>query len=73
MKTSVIAVHGLGGDWQDTWTQGKRNDGVFWLKDDTFWSGPLSFARVWSFGYNASFAFSRSIADIYSAADSKIR
>lgn len=32
-ELDVIAVHGLNGHPRDTWTNGKADDGVFWLQD----------------------------------------
>jgi hypothetical protein len=48
---SIIAVHGLNGDQERTWTEGN----VFWLRDllpHTLRSVEIS-ARVFSYGYNA--------------------
>jgi len=58
--SSVIAVHGLGGDWERTWTN--ENTGIFWLKDCL--PHDVESARVMSFEYNAAFAFGGSTADV---------
>jgi len=59
----VIAVHGLGGNWQSTWT---ASNGKLWLRDFL----PLQLqqigiaARVLSFGYDSESFFTKSISDI---------
>ncbi|KUJ15344.1 uncharacterized protein LY89DRAFT_783508 [Mollisia scopiformis] len=63
-----VAVHGLGGDWEDTWTDG--SSGKLWLRD--FLPKQYPNARVMSFGYDASHALSTSVADINDAAISLI-
>jgi hypothetical protein len=51
---SVVAVHGLYGDREDTWTTDGTDDvpGSNWLKDQIYESYPSS--RILTFGYNAS-------------------
>lgn len=66
--TSIIAVHGLGGDWEHTWTD--DTSGKMWLRD--FLPEQLSSARVWSFGYDSAYALSTSETDIDDAARSLI-
>ncbi|TDZ15835.1 Vegetative incompatibility protein HET-E-1 [Colletotrichum orbiculare MAFF 240422] len=41
----IVAVHGLGGDWEDTWTHAA---GKSWLKN--FLPSDFPNARIWSFG-----------------------
>ena len=50
----VIAVHGLGGGAYKTWT---HNNGKLWLRD--FLPEDLPGARVFTYGYNSTFVFSR--------------
>lgn len=57
---SIVAVHGLSGDWGETWTD--TTTGSMWLRD--FVPKQWANARVMSFGYDAKFAFSHSEADI---------
>ncbi|KAH8881765.1 TPR-like protein [Thozetella sp. PMI_491] len=63
----IIAVHGLGGHWQLTWT---GEDGAIWLRDRL--PGILAesniVARVRSFGYDSATVFSHSITDLQTAA-----
>jgi protein SERAC1 len=65
---SIVAVHGLGGDWEDTWTDDKS--GRMWLRD--FVPQQLPSARVWSFGYDSAYSLSKSETDIDDAARSLI-
>ena len=58
--TSIVAVHGLGGDSRQTWTN--RKNGIFWLKDCL--PHDFNHARIMTFGYNAAAAFGRSTASI---------
>jgi len=60
----IVAVHGLGGDWEETWLD--SSTGKMWLRD--FIPIQMPKARVFSFGYNSAFAFSHSILDIDGAA-----
>lgn len=71
--SSIVAVHGLGGDYKRTWTGAKDK---LWLQDFL----PVQLeqeniaARVMSFGYNSSTVFSKSVTDIEdTAADLLIR
>lgn len=61
--SSIIAVHGLGGHWRDTWTGNSTKN---WLKD--FLPFQLQDAgittRVLSFGYDSDTAFSKAVMDI---------
>jgi pimeloyl-ACP methyl ester carboxylesterase len=58
-KSSIVAVHGLGGDWEETWTD---NNGQLWLRD--FLHDDLPTARVLSFGYNSNTVFTSAVTDI---------
>ena len=65
---SIIAIHGLGGHWRDTWT---GDNGKLWLRD----SVPLRLkdsgfnTRVFSYGYDSSTAFSKAVTDITDEAE----
>ena len=63
----IVAVHGLGGDWENTWT---ADNGKLWLRD--FLPDQLREVkcepRIFSYGYDASTVFSKSVADIEDAA-----
>jgi hypothetical protein len=61
----IVVVHGLGGDYYNTWTSGRDND----MSDQIYWLShllpyDLPGARIFSFGYDSGFAFSRSVAGI---------
>jgi hypothetical protein len=56
---SIIAVHGLGGDWEKTWVD---DNGALWLRD--FLPSQLPPARIMSYGYNSRTAFSKAVTDI---------
>ena len=62
-RSSIVAVHGLGGHWRQTWT---GNSSQNWLKD--FLPFQLQdagiTARVLSFGYDSDTAFSKAVTDI---------
>lgn len=62
-KPSIVAVHGLGGHYEHTWT---HENGQWWLKD--FLPNQISNARILSYGYNAAVAFSKSISTIENCA-----
>jgi hypothetical protein len=49
---SIIAVHGLQGDWERTWEE----DGKIWLRD--FLGKKIDRVQVLSFGYNSIIASS---------------
>ncbi|KIX03635.1 uncharacterized protein Z518_07188 [Rhinocladiella mackenziei CBS 650.93] len=59
-QVDIVAVHGLGGDWEGTWTDDTTHQ--MWLRD--FIPNQWGEARVLSFGYDSTFAFSHSVADI---------
>jgi predicted esterase len=56
--SSVIAVHGLGGDKYDTW----KDDGKIWLRE--FLPAKVPNARIMTYGYNSVVAFSKSVTEI---------
>ena len=55
----VVAVHGLQGDAYKTWA---HDNGSLWLRD--FLPADIPNARIMTFGYDSSVAFSRSVAKI---------
>lgn len=63
----IVAVHGLGGHYKDTWTS---DNGAFWLKD--FLPKQLSDSnittRIFSYGYNAETLVTSSGLDIVDVA-----
>lgn len=65
--TDIVAVHGLNGHYEKSWTEEVSQ--YNWLRD-TFTSsvGTLT-ARVMSFYYNAKVQYSKSTADIFDFAD----
>ncbi|KAI9767544.1 MAG: hypothetical protein M1840_005581 [Geoglossum simile] len=58
-NSDIIAVHGLGGDWEKTWTD---ENGKHWLRD--FLPSQIPTARIMSYGYNSKTAFSKAATDI---------
>jgi hypothetical protein len=58
-NVDVIAVHGLGGDAFSTWT---HENGTLWLRDYAGTQFPGS--RVYTFGYDSAFVFSRGTGKI---------
>ena len=56
---SIVAVHGLGGDWEATWTD---SNGQLWLRD--FLPTQIPPARIMSYGYNSNTIFTRAVTDI---------
>lgn len=67
---SVVAVHGLGGDWEATWTDADQS--CLWLRDFVPQQFPDTNLRIWSFGYDSKTAFTNSTADIDDAAKALI-
>jgi hypothetical protein len=55
----VVAVHGLGGHAFKTW---EHEDGPLWMED--FLPDDVPFARILTFGYDSTVAFSKSVARI---------
>ncbi len=55
---SIVAVHGLNGDAFETWSE----DGRMWLRD--FLPERLQDARIFTFGYDAGVAFTKSMAEV---------
>lgn len=62
---SIVAVHGLGGDWAETWTD---PNGKLWLRD--FLPFQIPSARIMSYGYNSKTIFTKSVSSITSEAES---
>ena len=65
---SIVAVHGLGSDWEDAWTEEVGIEKRLWLRD--FLPAKFPNVRVMSYGYDAAFALSSSVSDIETAAAS---
>lgn len=55
----IIAIHGICGDPLKTWT---HESGALWLRD--FLPKDINGARVFSFGYDAEVALTRSLATL---------
>ncbi|KAK5202612.1 hypothetical protein LTR41_011644 [Exophiala xenobiotica] len=66
LPSTIVAVHGLGGDAIDTWTDPKSK--AFWLKD--FLPQQVHDARIMTSGYNAHAAFGQSTAEVIDHAKS---
>lgn len=64
----IIAIHGLNGDFQRTWSS-RNKDGIYvnWLRD--LLPADMGNARIMSFAYNSSVQFSKYITDIFDFAD----
>jgi len=56
--SSIVAVHGLGGDKYNTW----EADGKVWLKE--FLPAKVPNTRIMTYGYDSVVAFSSSVAKI---------
>lgn len=59
LSPDIIAIHGIGGDLCGTWTHER---GAFWLRD--FLPKDIKGARVFSFGYAAEIALTKSRAKL---------
>jgi triacylglycerol esterase/lipase EstA (alpha/beta hydrolase family) len=55
----VVAVHGLQGDSYQTWT---HENGTMWL--ESILANKIPYARIMTFGYNSTIAFSSSAAKL---------
>lgn len=64
----IVAIHGLNGHYENTWTT-KKGDGtpVNWLRD--LLPKQIQDARIMSFSYNSRVQFSKSTSDIFVFAD----
>ena len=56
--TSIVAVHGLGGDKYGTW----EDNGKIWLRE--FLPAKVPNARIMTYGYKSVVAFSKSISEV---------
>lgn len=61
-ELSVVAVHGLGGDFYRTWANSESQNQILWLSQ--LLPKDLPGARIFSFGYESAPAFSRSVTGI---------
>src|SRR5208282_5496876 len=68
LRCSIIAIHGLGGNWRQTWT---AKNGNFWLEH--FLPTQLPNARIMAYGYNADIVLSKAVTDIKNEAEMLLR
>lgn len=68
MKVSIVAIHGLGSNYQGTWT---TSGGVNWLRD--FLPEQLRNEgikpRIMCYGYDSNTAFSKNVTGIHNVAE----
>ncbi|PWW74290.1 hypothetical protein C7212DRAFT_212113, partial [Tuber magnatum] len=67
---TIVAIHGLGGHMEDTWTFTDKGERNLWLKDDLPLTDEFRNARIYSFRYDASIVGSKSVATIRQIASS---
>lgn len=65
-ELSIVAVHGLGGDFYRTWATSDSQRQMLWLSQ--LLPNDLPGARIFSFGYESAPAFSRSVTGISDSA-----
>ena len=65
-ELSVVAVHGLGGDFYRTWASSEPQKKILWLSQ--LLPEDLPRARIFSFGYASAPTFSRSVTGINDSA-----
>jgi hypothetical protein len=73
-EVDLIAVHGLGGDYYETWrykSPAGRGHDMFWPSQLLPYDAPG--ARIYSFGYGSGVAFSRSVASLRDSARSLLQ
>lgn len=63
----IVAVHGLNGHYQNTWTETTANGEVNWLRD--FLPKQMPNARIMSYSYNSAVEFSKAAAGIKTFAE----
>ena len=64
----IVAVHGLNGHYEKTWTATLRNGSqVNWLRD--LLPQQVRNTRIMSFSYDSTVQFSKSTSDIFTFAD----
>lgn len=70
--SSIVAIHGLGGNWQTTWRAGDLNDSPIWLRDrlPNALSEAGVNARIFSYGHNSNTVNSNSVMSIEDVANS---
>ncbi|OAL32113.1 hypothetical protein AYO20_08051 [Fonsecaea nubica] len=66
-EVSIVAVHGLGGDFYRTWASRDPQTPTLWLSQ--LLPKDLPGARIYSFGYESAPTFSRSVTGISDAAN----
>ncbi|KAK5062754.1 hypothetical protein LTR84_004829 [Exophiala bonariae] len=66
-ELSVVAVHGLGGDFYRTWATSDSQRQISWLSE--LLPEDLPGAHIFSFGYDSAPAFSRSVTGITDSAE----
>ncbi|OTB07886.1 hypothetical protein M426DRAFT_230678 [Hypoxylon sp. CI-4A] len=67
----IIAVHGLGGGWQRTWSTQNGDETAIWLRDrlPAILSRINVRPRVRAFGYDSSYVFTSSASNLKSCAE----
>lgn len=66
-ELSIVAVHGLGGDFYRTWASNESQKQTLWLSQ--LLPKELPGARIFSYGYESAPTFSRSVTGISDSAN----
>jgi hypothetical protein len=65
LGSSIVAIHGLNGHREETWTATNKGEKVNWLRDSQMLPNVIPNLRIMSWGYDANTHSTKQLSAMY--------